>query len=324
MNLNRLKEILKIEAEAIQLAADRFDSLQGEKALEFLFSCRGKVIVTGVGKSGLIAKKIAATMTSTGTLALFMHPVEARHGDLGMVSPGDVAILISNSGETDELLTLLPSLKGRQIPVIAIVGNIQSTLGRNANATLDASVEKEACPLNLAPTSSTILAMAIGDALAMVLMEMKNLTPNDFAMNHPAGRLGKRLILSVADLMHAGKANPVIGPTGSWFDILNAITQGGLGAVSVVNAKGQLLGVISDGDLRRVLQKNQPADLNQLTAEKIMTRTPITVKPETLAYEALQIMEGRASAISVLPVIDEHRVCLGLIRLHDIVRSGLE
>jgi arabinose-5-phosphate isomerase len=245
------------------------------------------------------------------------------HGGLGIVADGDVVIALSNSGETDEIISMLPYLKHRAVPIIAVVGNLRSSLARSADVSLDASVEKEACPLNLAPTTSTTVALAIGDALAMTLMQVKGLTENDFAQNHPAGRLGKRLTLRVADLMHSGKDNPAISANATWVEIVAAISRGGLGAVNVVDDKQRLVGIITDGDLRRALQTTDHQELPGLTSKSIMTLGPVVATPDILAYDALRLMEDRPSQISVLPVVDKEKRCVGLLRLHDIVRSGL-
>ncbi|QMS90665.1 KpsF/GutQ family sugar-phosphate isomerase [Nostoc edaphicum CCNP1411] len=322
-HFQQVTEFLKLGAEAIAQTANKLQPQQVASAIQLLSVCKGKVVLVGVGKSGLIARKIAATLTSTGTVAVYLHPADALHGDLGIVTSNDVAILMSNSGETDELVEITPYLKKRQVPIITIVGNLSSTLARNADVVLDASVDKEACPLNLAPTTSTTVALAIGDAIAMTLMQVKGLTPEDFALNHPAGRLGKRLTLKVADIMHSGFENPIISPTATWLEVITAISQGGLGAVNVVDNLGQLLGIITDGDLRRSFQKIDPTKLERISSDAIMTKNPITVSPDYLAYDALQVMENRPSQISVMPVVDEQGICLGLIRLHDIVRSGL-
>jgi len=317
-------KLLQLEADAINKAASRlhFQSEQVEQAVELLANCRGKVVLAGVGKSGIVARKIAATLTSTGTLAVYLHPGDALHGDIGIVAAKDLAIILSNSGETDELVAILPYLKCRQIPIIALVGNLRSTLARNADVAIDADVEKEACPFNLAPTTSTTVALSIGDALAMTLMQVKGLTPEDFAINHPAGRLGKRLTLRVRDLMHSGVEHPIVSPQASWIEVLSAISQGGLGAINVVDDAGRLVGIITDGDLRRLLQRVKHADLETLTASAIVTPNPVVVSPDVLAYHALELMENRPSQISLLPVVEQQH-CIGLIRLHDIVRSGL-
>ncbi|MBW4644609.1 MAG: KpsF/GutQ family sugar-phosphate isomerase [Goleter apudmare HA4340-LM2] len=322
-HFQQVTEVLKVGAEAIAQTANKLQPQEVGLAIQLLSVCTGKVILVGLGKSGLIARKIAATLTSTGTAAIYLHPADALHGDLGIVTANDVAILMSNSGETEELLEIAPYLKQRQVPIIAIIGNLHSTLARNADVVLDASVDKEACPLNLAPTTSTTVALAIGDAIAMTLMQVKGLTPEDFALNHPAGRLGKRLTLRVADIMHSGSENPTILPTATWLEVITAISQGGLGAVNVVDDWGYLIGIITDGDLRRTFQKTDPTKFAGISSDAMMTKNPITISPNCLAYDALQLMENRPSQISVMPVVNEQGICLGLIRLHDIVRSGL-
>jgi arabinose-5-phosphate isomerase len=316
-------DLLSMEAEAIRVTTSRLAPQQVEQAIELLKNCRGKIVLVGVGKSGNIAEKVAATLTSTGTASVYLHPSDALHGGLGIVTAEDVVVALSNSGETDEIITMLPYLKHRRVPIIAIVGNTASTLSRNADVVLDASVDQEACPLNLAPTTSTTVALAVGDALAMTLMQVKGLTTDDFAQNHPAGRIGKRLTLKVADLMHSGEENPTIGADAAWLEVIAAITSGGLGAVNVVDRAGHLIGIITDGDLRRALQKIKLTELEHLHCSAIMTHNPVIASPEMLAYDALRLMEDRPSQISVLPVVDGERVCVGLIRLHDIVRSGL-
>jgi len=318
-----VRELLKLESNAIAQSADRLDPSQVELVVDLLAKCRGKVVVLGVGKSGIIAQKIAATMTSIGTAALYLHPSDALHGGLGIVQPEDVVIVLSNSGETDEIVAMLPYLQNRHVKIVAIVGNVNSTLARKAEAVLDASVDQEACPLNLAPTTSTTVALAIGDALAVTLMKVKGLTTDEFANNHPAGRLGKRLTLRVADLMHGDAENPTIAIGSSWIDVVRAISKGGLGAVCVVDEAGNLAGIITDGDLRRAIEQTTHDTLGRLTCDEFMTRKPTVATPELLAFDALQLMENRPSQISVLPVVDEAGKCMGLIRVHDIVRGGL-
>ena len=312
-----------MESEAIAQTATRLDQAQVERVVDLLANCRGKVVIVGVGKSGIIAQKIAATMTSAGTAALYLHPSDALHGGLGIVQSDDVVIILSNSGETSEIVEMLPYLNNRQVAIVAIVGNLGSSLARRANAVLDASVDHEACPLNLAPTTSTTVALAIGDALAMTLMKVKGLTSKDFAVNHPAGRLGKRLTLRVADLMHHSEENPTIAAGSSWIEVVRAISKGGLGAVCVVDGAGRLAGIITDGDLRRAIEQTDHAALARLTGDDFMTRKPTVATPGLLAFDALRLMEDRPSQISVLPVVDSDQICIGLIRLHDIVRSGL-
>jgi arabinose-5-phosphate isomerase len=322
-NFEEVQRILRLESEAIARTATRLHPQQVERVVTLLSTCKGKVVILGVGKSGIVAQKIAATLTSTGTAALYLHPSDALHGGLGLVREDDVVVVLSNSGETDEIVGTLPYLKHRGVPIIAIVGNVNSTLGNRAAAVLDASVDQEACPLNLAPTTSTTVALAIGDAIAMALMKVKGLTPDDFAVNHPAGRLGKRLTLRVDDLMHGGSRCPSVPQGSSWIEVVRAISIGGLGAVNVIDDGGRLTGIITDGDLRRTIEKSDHATLTELTCADLMTRDPVVASPELLAYDALRLMEDRPSQISVLPVVNGDRVCLGLIRLHDIVRSGL-
>jgi arabinose-5-phosphate isomerase len=319
-NFEKVIELLRLEADAIERAANRLDEQSVESAVALLTACESKVIVIGVGKSGVIAQKIAQTLTSTGTVAIFVHPSDALHGSLGMITRGDVVIALSNSGETDEVLTILPALKQRRISLISIVGNLDSSLARQSDIVLDASVDKEACPLNLAPTTSTTVALAIGDAVAMTLMEAKGQTEEDFAANHPAGRLGKRLTLKVADLMHE---SPNILPGAGWLEVVKAISKHALGAVNVVDENSRLVGIVTDGDLRRTIEKTGASDLAGLTASQMMTSGPTTAAPGMLAYDALRLMEDRPSQISVLPVVNGDGVCAGLLRLHDIVRSGL-
>jgi len=319
----QIVSLLQLEARAIDDAVKRLQQDQVDRVVELLRNCKGKVVLLGVGKSGIIAQKIAATMTSSGTASIYLHPSDALHGGLGIVTSDDVVIALSNSGETDELLQILPYMKQRQVPIIALVGRVNSTLAQRADAVLDASVDQEACPLNLAPTTSTTVALAIGDALAMTLMQAKGLTSDDFALNHPAGQLGKRLTLRVADLMHGGTENPTVSGSAPWLEVISAISKFGLGAVNVIDDAGKLAGIVTDGDLRRSLQRANYEDLPHIKGEELMTRNPVVVTPQMLAFDALRLMEDRPSQISVLPVVDGEGVCVGLIRVHDIVRSGL-
>lgn len=316
-------DLLRLESEAIARTAERLTSAGVDRALEILAECQGKVVVVGVGKSGIIAQKIAATLTSTGTAAIYLHPSDALHGSLGIIAPADAIVAISNSGETEEVVGLLPFLKHRGVPVIAIVGSLNSTIARRAAVAIDAGVDQEACPLNLAPTTSTTVALAIGDALAMTLMQVKGLTTDDFAMNHPAGRLGKRLTLKVSDLMHAGDDNPTTSANASLLQVVSEISRGGVGAVNVVDTDGRLIGIVTDGDVRRALERIELLDLSRTKCGDLMTRGPIVAPVDLLAFDALHMMEDRPSQISVLPVVDHDGICVGLIRLHDIVRSGL-
>lgn len=319
-NYEQVVEILRIESDAIARVSENVSAETVERAIRILGAAEGKVIVTGVGKSGVIAQKIAQTLTSTGTVAVFIHPSDALHGGLGAIADGDVVIALSNSGETDELLAILPALKSRGVPIISIVGNLASTLAVRSDAALDAAVDKEACPLNLAPTASTTVALAIGDALAMTLMSSKGLTAADFAANHPAGRLGKRLTLTVESLMHP---SPNVSPDDGWLTVVRSISRYALGAVNVIGPAGDLVGIITDGDLRRTIERTDPAAFGGLTASAMMTAGPICVPPSMLAYDALGLMEDRPSQISVLPVTDDSGKCVGILRLHDVVRSGL-
>ncbi len=316
----KVVEILSVESKAIERAAERLDEDAVTQALELLSSCEGKIIVLGIGKSGVIAQKISQTITSTGTVAIFVHPSDALHGSLGVISRGDVVIALSNSGETDEILALLPTLKNRETKILAIVGNPDSSLARESDVVLDASVDKEACPLNLAPTTSTTVALSIGDALAMTLMSSKGLTEKEFAENHPAGRLGKRLTVKVRNLMHE---SPNIRPDANWLEVVKALSKYALGAVNVVGENLELTGIITDGDLRRTIEKTPPEELTKLEAKQMMTLEPTTATLDMLAYDALKLMEDRPRQISVLPVVENNGTCVGLLRLHDIVRSGL-
>ncbi|MFN2531871.1 MAG: SIS domain-containing protein [Pyrinomonadaceae bacterium] len=318
-----VQNLLRLESDAIALTATRLNPAEVEHAVNLLLNCEGKVVVLGVGKSGIIGQKIAATMTSAGTAAVYLHPSDALHGGLGIVQSGDVMLLLSNSGETSELVQMLPYVERRHINIIAIVGNLTSTLARRADVALDASVDQEACPLNLAPTTSTTVSLAIGDALAMILMKVKGVTSDEFAVNHPAGQLGKRLTLRVADLMHSGEENATIPTGSSWIEVVRAISRGGLGAVCVVDNAGHLAGIITDGDLRRAIEQTDHNSLAKLTCDDFMTHKPIVAAPDLLAFDALRLMEDRVSQIAVLPVVGGDEVCVGLIRLHDIVRSGL-
>jgi len=318
-----IQRLLSMESEAIAQTAKRLDSKELQRVVDLLSDCKGKIVILGVGKSGIIAQKIAATMTSTGSAAIYLHPSDALHGGIGIINSHDVVMILSNSGETDEIIEMLPYLKRREVPIIALVGDVDSTLARRADAVIDGSVDQEACPLNLAPTTSTTVALALGDALAMILMQVKGLTTDDFAVNHPGGQLGKRLTVTVGDLMHGNASNPTVATNATWVDVVKAISAGGLGAVNVVDAAGRLSGIITDGDLRRAIESHDPATLTQLACGDFMTTNPTVASPALLAYDALQLMEDRPSQIAVLPVVDDDRVCVGLIRLHDIVRRGL-
>jgi len=320
MSSSSAADLLRQEAEAIAAAADRLNQERFDAAVEILARCRGSVATIGAGTSGIVARKVAATLTSTGTRALFVHPTDALHGGLGVIGREEVVVAVSNSGETEEISALLPYLRSREVKVIAIVGNLDSSLAREATVALDSFAEREAGPHGLVPTASVAVAMAIGDALALTVMETKGITREAFAANHPSGRLGRRLTLRVRDVMHTDQAG--IDRTTPLLEVVAAITQGGLGAVNVVGEEGQLLGIVTDGDVRRSLQGSSSERLGELRANEIMTSTPVQIGPDAMAYEALGLMENRPSQIAVLPVVEEGR-CLGLVRLHDLVRIGL-
>ena len=326
-----LSRCLQEEAAAIAAAAGRLSSEQVEAALELLLDCRSrraKLVVTGVGKSGIVARKIAATFSSIGLTAVFLNPTDALHGDLGIVAADDVALLLSNSGETEELLAILPHLKRRGTGRIALVGRIDSALARSCDVVLDGSVDREVCPLNLAPTASTAVAMAIGDALAAVWMERAGISPEDFAINHPAGSLGRQLTLTVAELMVPASELEPLAPEAPLSAVIGQLTRptngkGSLGAAWVQGAGiGGDGGLITDGDLRRTLQRHPPEAWASVQASAMATTDPISVTPDTLAAEALRVMERNpAQALSVLPVIDGGEL-VGLLRLHDLVQAG--
>ena len=315
-------DLLRHEAHAIAAAADRLDRERFAQAVDILASCKGLVATTGAGTSGIVARKVAATLTSTGTSAHYVHPTDALHGGLGVIGRQEVVIAVSNSGDTEEISALLPYLRTREVKVIAIVGNLESTLAKAATVALDSSAEREAGPHGLVPTASVAVALAIADALALSVMEAKGVTREAFAANHPSGRLGRRLTLRVRDVMHAGDEHPAIGPETPLLDVVTAITDGGLGAVNIVDDGGRLFGIVTDGDSRRTLQRSVPERLGELCAHDVMTSEPVVIAPDAMAYEALQLMENRTSQIAVLPVVESGR-CLGLVRLHDLVRIGL-
>lgn len=313
------QEVIATELNAIKRASERLDE-EFEKAITVLTKA-GKVIVLGIGKSGIIARKIAATMTSTGTPAVFLHPVEGLHGDIGIIASTDVALLLSKSGSTDELLRIIPYLKKRGIPLISIVGNLDSPIAKQSDIILDGTIDREACSLNLAPTASTMVALAIGDALAMVLMRLKKISNEDFAYCHPLGQIGKNITMTVKDIMHTGKSLPIVSPNEIFRNALIESTLKSLGCVCVVDENDVLVGIITDGDVRRILQENE--DIRTLTVSDVMISNPITVHKDALLGEALALMENRSHQISVLPVVNHDGKCIGVIRIHDILRSDL-
>ncbi|MFK4752144.1 KpsF/GutQ family sugar-phosphate isomerase [Oceanobacter antarcticus] len=308
---------IELEQRAIHNLSAMLDS-NFIAACQLMLSCKGRVVVTGMGKSGHIGNKIAATLASTGTPAFFVHPGEASHGDMGMITAVDVVIALSNSGETAEVTSLLPLLKRMAIPLISITGNPRSTLGLASAAHLNASVDLEACPLGLAPTSSTTSALVLGDALAIALLEARGFTAEDFAFSHPGGSLGRRLLLKVEDIMHSGPEIPTVRPESSLSRSLLEMTTKGLGMTTVQTASGDLVGIFTDGDLRRTIDHG--VDIHSAIIADLMTRHAKTILPGMLAAEALKIMED--SKINALVVAENHRIC-GVITMHDLLRAGV-
>lgn len=312
------RRVIRIEAEAVAGLAARIDAAF-ERACTLILDCGGRVVVTGMGKSGHIGSKIAATLASTGTPAFFVHPGEASHGDLGMVTRSDLVLAISNSGETAEIITILPLLKRLGVHLITMTGNRHSTLGEAATVVLDVGVSEEACPLNLAPTASTTAALAMGDALAVALLESRGFTREDFAMAHPGGMLGKRLLLRVADVMNTGTAVPRIEPDAPLAQGLLEMSRKSLGMTAVVDPAGRLLGVFTDGDLRRALDR--VVDIHRTPMREVMTAGCKTIAPTALAAEAVRLMEQ--FKIMALPVVDEHDVLVGALNVHNLLRAGV-
>ncbi len=312
------KRVLDIEARAIATVSARLDQ-RFVDAVDLLHRCEGKVVVSGMGKSGLIGQKIAATLASTGTPAFFLHPAEGIHGDLGMVARHDVLIAISNSGETDEILKLVPYVKRLDVPVLALTGKPQSSLAKHSEVVLDVSVAEEACPLGLAPTASTTVVLAMGDALAIALLERRGFKEEDFLRVHPGGALGRRLLLRVADLMHVGDAVPSVSHDAPARDAILEMTRKRLGMTTVVDPQGRLAGVITDGDLRRFLERGH--DITRATAAQLGSAHPRTIAPDELAAKALQIMEE--FSITSLVVAGGEGEVRGIIHLHDLLKSGI-
>ena len=319
--LEHAQDVLRMEAEAILELVPRIDE-NFAAAVNMILECQGRTVITGMGKSGLIGRKMAATLASTGTPSFYLHPAEGIHGDLGMVTAADVVIALSNSGETGEVLNILPSLRRIGAKIIAMVGNANSTLGKNADVILDVGVSKEACPLGLAPTSSTTAALAYGDALALALLKKHNFTASQFAIFHPGGSLGRKLLLTVGNIMHKGDENPTVLADTTVQDALFVITDKGLGAVSVVDENGIMQGVLTDGDIRRGLSKG--VDFLQRPVRELMTANPKTITQDKLAAQALHLMESnKPKPITVLPVLDENRKVIGLLHMTDLVRQGV-
>ena len=312
------ERVFRLEAEAILGLIPKLDE-RFEHAVEVLRDCGGRVIVTGMGKSGLIGRKIAATLASTGTPAYFLHPAEGVHGDLGMVARGDVVVALSNSGETDEVLAILPLLKRLGVPIVLLTGNPGSALARQCEVVLDVGVPEEACPMNLAPTSSTTAALAAGDALALALLELRGLRPEDYAALHPRGALGWRSLFRVTDLMLTGDAVPIVPDTTPLREVIVEITQKRRGMTTVVDSEGRLLGVITDGDLRRLHLRG--GSIESLTAGEVASREPKVIRAEDLAAKALEVME--TWQITSLVIVDEARRPVGLIHMHDVLRAKI-
>ena len=319
--LDQAASVLRQEAQAIEQLIETFDS-SFVNAVNMILESKGRVICTGMGKSGHIATKIAATLASTGTPAFFLHPAEGVHGDLGMVTDNDVVLAFSNSGETGEIISILPSLRRIGAKLICVVGNADSTLAKNADIVLLAKVEREACPLNLAPTTSTTVALALGDALAICLLEQQHFTPENFAIFHPGGSLGRKLLLTVENIMHGGADNPVVHKGSTVRDALFVMTDKGLGATNVVNESGKLIGLVTDGDVRRGLDSG--SNFLEWPVEDMMTKMPRTITQEKLAAEAMHMMEkNQPRPITVLPVVDQEGQCLGIVHITDLLRRGI-
>lgn len=312
------KEVLKIEAHSI-LRLEHNIGQDFEKAIDILYACKGRVIVTGMGKSGLIGKKIAATLSSTGTPSYFLHPAESTHGDSGIITREDVIIAISNSGETQELLNLLPLIKRFGVPMIAMTGGMNSTLAKTSEVAIDISVEKEACPLNKAPTASTTATLAMGDALAVCLLEKRGFTEDDFLVFHPGGALGKGFLYSVAELMIKDERLPLANENDLFVNVIELISEKKLGVAIITNDKGIMTGVLTDGDIRRTLIKYH--NVQDLKVKEVMTLNPKTVQPEDLAAKALHLMEKYS--ITALTITDENKKPVGVLHIHDLLKAGV-
>jgi arabinose-5-phosphate isomerase len=314
--LELARQVLAIEADAVRALIDRLDE-RFLAAVSLILAQRGRVIVSGIGKSGHIARKIASTMASTGTPAYFVHPAEASHGDLGMIRPEDVFLALSQSGESEELLRIIPDIKRQGAKLIAMTGNERSTLAREADVHLDTGVEQEACPLNLSPTASTTAALALGDALAVALLDARGFTVEDFARSHPGGALGRKLLTHVAEVMRTGEAVPSVALGATLHDAVFEITRKGMGMTAVVDPEGRCVGIFTDGDLRRSMERG--ADLRQTRIDAVMTRGPRTIRPDALAVEAVETMERCKS--TQLPVVDEAGRLVGALNIHDLFRA---
>jgi arabinose-5-phosphate isomerase len=310
--------VIQTEAAAVAALASRIDE-HFAQACRYMLACTGRIVVTGMGKSGHIGSKIAATLASTGSPAFFVHPGEASHGDLGMITAGDVVLALSNSGETPEIGTILPLIKRRGVPLVSMTGNPASTLAREAEVNLDVSVEKEACPLGLAPTASTTAALAMGDALAIALLEARGFTANDFALSHPGGSLGRRLLLHVADIMHRDDRIPRVGRQASLRDALVEMSAKGLGMTAIVDEQGHAVGIFTDGDLRRVLDRG--VDVRSALVSEVMIPGGISIEPQRLAAEAAHLMQQKR--INSLLVNGDDGKLIGALNMHDLLRAGV-
>ena len=318
MPIRVAKRVLKIERDAISGLMNKI-GIDFERALNLIYRSSGRVIVTGMGKPGFIAQKVSATLSSTGTPSLYLHPAEALHGDLGRVTKDDVVIALSNSGETEELVKLLPILKKIGARLVSLVGNTKSTLAKNSDVVLDVAVKREACSLNLAPTASTTAMLAMGDALAIALLDKKGFREKDFALYHPGGILGRRLLLKVDDIMRKGAANPIVRETSLVKNVLLAITKARSGSAVVVDKNGKLAGIFTDGDLRRHLEID--SDIANRKVQDVMTKNPVTVKSQHLAAEALRILQSKR--IDEVPVVDKNGRPIGLVDVQDLLKAGL-
>jgi arabinose-5-phosphate isomerase len=319
--LNEIDSVFHLEIDTLVKTRSTINEVYA-KAIELLFDCRGKVVVTGAGKSGLIAQKIASTMVSTGTPAVFLHPSDGTHGDVGIIQEGDVVLALSKSGETEELLSLLLYVKKISVPVISITANAQSALAKSSDLVLHTPVDVEACPLNLAPTSSTTVALVVGDGLAMALMKKREFTDEHFALFHPGGQLGKRLLLNVSDIMRSGEENPVINIDHSVQQMLFEITSKRSGAVSVVDGEGRLIGLVTDSDIRKILEQGKNIFLAGIG--DIMNSNPTYIYSDAKAMEAMDLMENRGRPFVVLPVLGrKNNIAVGMIHLHDLIAKGL-
>ncbi len=316
------RRVLDIEARALDTLKSRLNHSFSD-AISLLYECKGRIVVTGMGKSGLIGRKIAATLASTGTPAFFLHPAEGIHGDIGMIMPYDTIMAISNSGETDEILALLPVFKKLNLRIICLTGKTDSTLSRNSDVVLDVSIKEEACPMNIVPTASTTAALAMGDALAVALLEKREFRKEDFALFHPGGALGRRLLLHVEDLMHTGKDIPVVYINSPMKDVFFEMTSKKLGVTTVLDDKNRLFGIITDGDLRRLLEREvkHDSEIFKLTAGEAATINPKVVKRDALAVSAFQIME--TYSITSLVILNEDSTVAGIIHLHDLLKKGI-